>query len=126
MPELPDAGAGVHLPDSGHVYVGAASGDPISHIGEAFMTPPPLGLGADPAIDGFGSTRFKAEFSGIQFDHSHLEMTAPTEAGFPTGVGAVLPTRAVKSHCLAPHASGQPGCANKDHRRSRSAARLDR
>jgi len=109
--------ADFHLPDGGHVYVGAASGDPISHIGEAFMTPPPLGLGADPAIDGFGSTRFKAEFSGIQFDHSHyydlgseslyslttiaggngealqdLEMTAPHRSGIPAAVGAVLPT----------------------------------
>jgi hypothetical protein len=63
--------------DGGHVYVGAASSDPISYLG----TPPGVaydilnhtlgdpagpnpGLGLDPAGDEFGSTRFDAEVAG--------------------------------------------------------------
>jgi hypothetical protein len=69
------------------VYVGAASTDPISWIGvsgsvpdklnDAFGHPfgPDLGLGADPAGDGFGSARFTAEAAGSDAldlrDHSH-------------------------------------------------------
>jgi hypothetical protein len=65
-----------HL-DGGHVYVGAASSDPVSYLG----TPPEVvydvvnhtlgdpagldaGLGLDPAGDGYGSTRFDAEVDG--------------------------------------------------------------
>lgn len=69
--------ASFHL-DGGHVYVGAASTDPISLIGESdglskylfgddiggqlLGTDP--GLGTDPAADGFGSIRFRAEIPG--------------------------------------------------------------
>jgi hypothetical protein len=77
-----------HL-DGGHVYVGAASTDPVSLIGEsdglskrffgsdisgqAFGFDP--GLGIDPAADGFGSVRFRAEVPGSNGlgpqDHSY-------------------------------------------------------
>ena len=61
-----DAGA-FYLAPGGHVYVGGASTDPVSYLGGI-----PGGLGADPYIDGFGSTRFKAEVPGLTFnDHSH-------------------------------------------------------
>lgn len=69
-----------NLPPGGHVYVGAASTDPVTAVSGL---PGPLpngapalgaGLGADPAADGFGSTRFKAEVPGITWqvwdDHS--------------------------------------------------------
>ncbi len=73
--------------DGGEVYVGAASTDPISWIGVAGSVPdflndvlgqpfgPDAGLGADPAGEGFGSVRFKAEATGADVldfgDHSH-------------------------------------------------------
>ena len=55
-----------HLPDNGHVYVGAASSDPITGFGGEPQLRLPrstviIGLGDDPAVDGYGSTRFKAE-----------------------------------------------------------------
>jgi len=75
-----------HL-DSGTVYVGSASSDPISWLGEGGGVSNELneilgypfgryaGLGTDPAGDGFGSVRFKAEVpggDGLSFrDHSH-------------------------------------------------------
>ena len=75
-----------HL-DGGNVYVGSASSDPISWLGEAGGVPNELnealgypfgryaGLGVDPAGDGFGAVRFKAEVpggDGLSFrSHSH-------------------------------------------------------
>jgi Hydrolase N-terminal helical domain/Alpha/beta hydrolase len=79
-----------HL-DGGHVYVGAASTDPVSWIGEGngipeqwlkgklreYGLPIPFdaGLGRDPAGDGYGSIRFHAEVTGSgemdRNDHSH-------------------------------------------------------
>ncbi|GFG85311.1 DUF4226 domain-containing protein [Mycolicibacter algericus] len=55
-----------HLPRDGHVYVGAASSDPITGFAGEPQLPVPataatVGLGPDPADDGYGSTRFKAE-----------------------------------------------------------------
>jgi hypothetical protein len=73
--------------DGGQVYVGAASTDPVSWIGVSGSVPNKLnellghpfgryaGLGIDPAGDGFGSIRFKAEAPGAEMldlrDHSH-------------------------------------------------------
>ncbi|MEO3761607.1 alpha/beta hydrolase [Mycobacterium sp. B14F4] len=73
--------------DGGEVYVGAASTDPISWIGVSGSVPdflndvlgqpfgPDAGLGADPAGDGFGSIRFRAEAMEADVldldDHSH-------------------------------------------------------
>jgi hypothetical protein len=81
--------ADFHL-NGGKVYVGAASTDAISWIGESGSGVPtaindvlggPLGplagLGTDPAHAGFGSDRFRAEVAGTQSvvpwfnDHSH-------------------------------------------------------
>jgi hypothetical protein len=75
-----------HL-DGGRVYVGSASSDPVSWIGESGALPDGLnealghpfgryaGLGTDPAGSGFGSIRFRAEVpghDGLSFqDHSH-------------------------------------------------------
>jgi Alpha/beta hydrolase len=84
--DLAHSAADFHL-NGGQVYVGATSTDPVSWIGGTGTGLPnrandvlghPLGplagLGADPAHDGFGSLRFRAEVAGsdnIDFgDHS--------------------------------------------------------
>lgn len=75
--DLAQSAADFSLPEGGQVYVGAASTDPITHLGGAQSTIPgtdiTVGLGNDPATDDFGSTRFKAEVPGITSpfsDHS--------------------------------------------------------
>lgn len=75
--DLAHSAADFHLPGGGHVYVGAASSDPITHLGGIQGHLPgtgvTIGLGNDPAVEGYGSTRFKAEVPGLTFplkDHS--------------------------------------------------------
>jgi hypothetical protein len=75
--DLAHSAADFHLPEGGHVYVGAASSDPITHLGGIQGHLPgtgvTIGLGSDPAVEGYGSTRFKAEVPGLTFplkDHS--------------------------------------------------------
>jgi hypothetical protein len=79
----PNAGS-VHL-DGGHVYVGDASTDPVGMLGQLngagkhffgddlggqlLGTDP--GLGTDPAADGFGSVRFRAEVPGSDGINPH-------------------------------------------------------
>lgn len=68
-----------HLAPGGHLYVGAASADPVTWSpnvhGPGVFGPKLAGLGADPSMDGFGSTRFKAENPAYTanpiYDHSH-------------------------------------------------------
>jgi pimeloyl-ACP methyl ester carboxylesterase len=69
-----------HLPRGGHVYVGAASGDAVTWSPPRVAGPGLIGvsfggLGNDPAVDGYGSTRFKAEVPGNSmnpfYDHLH-------------------------------------------------------
>ncbi|MGE2835425.1 alpha/beta hydrolase [Mycobacterium sp. SMC-4] len=74
--DLAENAADFNLPEGGQVYVGAASSDPVSWLGQAGPIPDiinrelgyPLGaeagLGLDPAGDGFGSVRFDAEVPG--------------------------------------------------------------
>lgn len=79
-----------HLPDGGHVYVGAASTDPITFLGGVGQAHIPgtdvtVALGADPSVDGFGSTRFKAEVPGFTLnDHSYYYKPG-TESLFSIG-----------------------------------------
>jgi hypothetical protein len=78
--DLARSAADFHLPQGGHLYVGAASGDAVTWS-PAQVTGPGLvgvsfgGLGNDPAVDGYGSTRFKAEVPGHSmnpvYDHLH-------------------------------------------------------
>ncbi|ORW89126.1 hypothetical protein AWB92_21655 [Mycobacterium sp. IEC1808] len=78
--DLAQSASDFHLPQGGHLYVGAASGDAVTWL-PAHVTGPGLigvnfgGLGNDPAVDGYGSTRFKAEVAGNSinpaFDHLH-------------------------------------------------------
>ncbi|ORV12523.1 alpha/beta hydrolase [Mycobacterium celatum] len=75
--DMAHSAADFHLAPGGHVYVGAASTDPITQLGgipqvHAPGTDVTVALGTDPAAEGFGSTRFKAEVPGLTFnDHSH-------------------------------------------------------
>lgn len=74
--DLAKSAADFNLPEGGQVYVGAASSDPVTWLGQAGPLPDiinrelgyPLGLeaglGTDPAGDGFGSVRFDAEVPG--------------------------------------------------------------
>ncbi|CAM3416469.1 alpha/beta hydrolase [Mycobacterium colombiense] len=78
--DLAHSAADFHLAPGGHVYVGAASADPVTWSpgevhGPGLVGPKLGGLGTDPAVDGFGSVRFKAENPGYEhspiYDHSH-------------------------------------------------------
>lgn len=86
--DLARSAADFNLPEGGQVYVGAASSDPVSWLGQGGAVPDiinrqlgsPLGLeaglGNDPAGDSFGSVRFDAEVPGRSGlpnfdDHSH-------------------------------------------------------
>ena len=78
--DLAHSAADFHLPHGGHLYVGAASGDAVTWS-PGRVTGPGLiglnfgGLGEDPSVDGYGSTRFKAEVPGNSmnpvYDHLH-------------------------------------------------------
>ena len=78
--DLAHSAGNLHLAAGGHLYVGAASADAVTwspgHLrSPGLHGPTVLGLGDDPAVDGYGSTRFKAEVPGISVnpvrDHSH-------------------------------------------------------
>jgi WXG100 family type VII secretion target len=79
-----------NLNPGGHVYVGSASTDPITFLGGVGQAHVPgtdvtVALGADPSVDGFGSTRFKAEVPGVTWnDHSYYYKTG-TESLFSIG-----------------------------------------
>jgi hypothetical protein len=77
--DLATSAADFHLPDGGRVFVGAAATDPVTLLGgdnnqvSIPGTGLTVGLGADPADDDYGSTRFKAEVGGTAWpwtDHS--------------------------------------------------------
>jgi WXG100 family type VII secretion target len=59
--DLAQSAADFHLPPNGHLYVGSASTDIVTNLGSEHLNVPGTGLGKDPAMDGFGSTRFHAE-----------------------------------------------------------------
>ena len=57
-----------HLPPDGHLYVGAASTDFVTNLGTEHLDIPGVGLGTDPAMDGYGSTRFHAERADLSLN----------------------------------------------------------
>lgn len=86
--DLARSAADFQLPEGGHVYVGAASSDPITWVPQLGSTAQnylndklgdlvgaSAGLGFDPAADSFGSIRFHAEVPGADglnpADHSY-------------------------------------------------------
>jgi WXG100 family type VII secretion target len=76
--DLAHSAADFHLNEGGHLYVGAASTDPVTQLSAIPQIHVPgtdftASLGDDPAMDGYGSTRFKAEVPGLTTpwgDHS--------------------------------------------------------
>jgi len=76
--DLARSAADLHLNPGGNLYVGAASTDPVTQLGGLPQGLVPgtgwsVALGTDPALDGYGSTRFKAEVPGLTSpigDHS--------------------------------------------------------
>ncbi|MUL65628.1 hypothetical protein BOO86_14210 [Mycobacterium sp. CBMA 234] len=86
--DLAKSAADFHLPPGGHLYVGAASSDPVTNFGREHINVPGVGLGADPAMDGYGSTRFHAEVPGVSINpiHDHSEyFTDGSESLFSIG-----------------------------------------
>jgi uncharacterized protein YukE len=63
--DLAQSAADFHLPPDGHLFVGSASTDFVTGLGREHMNIPGVGLGADPSMDGYGSTRFHAEVAEI-------------------------------------------------------------
>lgn len=100
-----------HLPATGHVYVGAASSDPITGFAGEPQLPLPgtaatVGLGRDPAADGYGSTRFKAEAPGLSWPMAdHSSYFAPgTESLFSIGdIASGHGDALAHDHMTAPH-----------------------
>jgi alpha/beta hydrolase family protein len=63
--DLAKSAADFHLPPDGHLFVGSASTDIVTNLGREHVYVPGVGLGSDPAMDGFGSTRFHAEVADL-------------------------------------------------------------
>lgn len=66
--DLATSAADFHLPPDGHLFVGAASTDFVTSLGREHLNIPGVGLGSDPAMDGYGSTRFHAEVAGVSIN----------------------------------------------------------
>jgi len=66
--DLAKSAADFHLPPDGHLYVGSASTDIVTNLGREHVHVPGVGLGRDPAMDGFGSTRFHAEVADFSLN----------------------------------------------------------
>lgn len=100
-----------HLPAGGHVYVGAASSDPVTGFAGQPQLPVPgtgatVGLGHDPADDGYGSTRFKAETPGLPSPMAgHSSYFKPdTESLFSIGdIASGHGDALAHDHMTAPH-----------------------
>ncbi len=133
--DLAHSAADFHLSGGGQVYVGAASSDPVSWLGQAGPIPDfvnrelghPLGweagLGRDPAGDGFGSVRFDAEVpgrDGLDFaDHSKyyslgsesLRSMTDIASGHGDGLGdqGLLAEGRRQLHVGLPHRLDLPG-----------------
>lgn len=75
--DLAHSAGDFHLAPGGHLYVGDSARDEVGWLGHQTIRTPfgGLGLGDDPAMDGYGSTRFKAELPDRSLNpvyaHSH-------------------------------------------------------
>jgi uncharacterized protein YukE/pimeloyl-ACP methyl ester carboxylesterase len=86
--DLATSAASFNLPPDGHLYVGSASTDIVTNLGSEHLNVPGVGLGRDPAMDGFGSTRFHAEvadFSPNPIDEHTSYFTNGSESLFSIG-----------------------------------------
>ncbi|MCV7200203.1 alpha/beta hydrolase [Mycobacterium angelicum] len=116
--DLARSAADFHLPDGGHVYVGAASTDPISWVPELGSTlqnylndelgnlvGASAGLGSDPAADSFGSIRFRAEVPGADglnpSDHSYYYTVGSESLRSMTDIVSGNPGRLIDDNLIA-------------------------
>lgn len=116
--DLARSAADFHLPEGGHVYVGAASTDPISWVPEMGSTlqnylndklgdlvGASAGLGSDPASDGFGSIRFRAEVPGADgldpSDHSYYYTVGSESLRSMTDIVTGNPGRLFEDNLIA-------------------------
>jgi Hydrolase N-terminal helical domain/Alpha/beta hydrolase len=141
--------------DGGHVYVGAASTDPVSWIGEGsgmpehwlkgklreYGLPIPFdaGLGRDPAGDGYGSIRFHAEVTASEEmdrnDHSRYYDMGSEALRSMTDIASGQSDHLVKDGLLAdgrrqPHMGpfpmpGIPAYIDPEHERPRDTIHDD-
>jgi hypothetical protein len=152
--DLAHGAADFHL-DGGHVYVGSASTDPITWIGESsgvpvewlkgrlgesgIHLPPDAGLGRDPEGEGYGSIRFRAEVpdseSVNERHHSHYYMMGSEALRAMTDVATGHPERLARDGLLAdgrrqPHVGpfripGVPAYVDPEGGRPRNTIRDD-
>ena len=152
--DLARSAADFHL-DGGHVYVGSASTDPITWIGESkglaiewlkgrlgesgVHLPPDAGLGRDPAGDSYGSIRFRAEVpdseSVNERHHSHYYMMGSEALRAMTDIVTGHPERLARDKLLAdgrrqPHVGqfripGLPAYVDPEGSRPRNTIRDD-
>lgn len=66
--DLANSAADFHLPPDGNLFVGAASTDFVTGLGSEHLNVPGVGLGNDPAMNGYGSTRFHAEVADFSIN----------------------------------------------------------
>lgn len=116
--DLARSAADFHLSEGGHVYVGAASTDPISWVPELGSTlqnylndelgnlvGASAGLGSDPAADSFGSIRFHAEVPGADglnpSDHSYYYTVGSESLRSMTEIVSGNPGRLIEDNLIA-------------------------
>lgn len=116
--DLARSAADFHLPEGGHVYVGAASTDPISWVPElgstlqnylndelGHLVGASAGLGSDPAADSFGSIRFRAEVPGADglnpSDHSYYYTVGSESLRSMTDIVSGNPGRLFEDNLIA-------------------------
>jgi hypothetical protein len=152
--DLAHSAADFHL-DGGRVYVGSASTDPITWIGESngvpvewlkgrlggsgIHLPPDAGLGRDPAGDSYGSIRFRAEVPDTESvnerHHSHYYMMGSEALRSMTDIVSGQPDRLATDGLLAdgrrqPHVGqsripGLPAYIDPEGRRPRNTVHDD-
>ncbi|MDV3123349.1 alpha/beta hydrolase [Mycobacterium sp. 21AC1] len=129
--DMAHSAADFHLNEGGHLYVGAASSDPITLLGSGIpQTPVPgtgwsVALGDDPALDGYGSTRFKAEVPGFTAPWSdHSQYYAPSSeslfsmSDIVSGHGDALEHDGMTARHRIPQLSGVPVLSDPETYRS--------
>jgi pimeloyl-ACP methyl ester carboxylesterase len=128
--DMAQSAADFNLAPGAHVYVGDASTDPVGWLGEGqteanwlnqklhYPLGPLLGLGADPAAEGFGATRFHAEVPGADginpHDHSHYYASGSESLRAMTDIASGHSERLATDGLIA-ESRHQPTVSTPDH-----------
>ena len=104
--DLAHSAADFHLNEGGHLYVGAASSDPVTKLGAIPQIHVPgtdftASLGDDPAMDDYGSTRFKAEVPASPPRGATTASTTPTVVNPYSACPTSSPATATPSNTTA-------------------------